>query len=84
MEVEGASGKVEVEKKHSATFDLSGADHYTLANNLEPDPYDDWDKQQDKYHEQYSASAVNGFSPYSYGASDLNYYGSFYNCPVTA
>ena len=38
VEVEGPSGKVEIEKKHSATFDLSGASPYTLANNLEPDP----------------------------------------------
>ena len=76
--VDGSSGKVEVEKKHSATFDLAGTTPYNLANSLEPDPYDDWDKQQDKYHQQYSA---NSFSPYAYGTSDLNYYGSFYNMP---
>jgi hypothetical protein len=78
VEVNGASGKVDVEKKHSATFDLAGSAPYTLANSLEPDPYDDWDKQQDKYHQQYRA---NSYSPYGYGASDLNYYGSFYNIP---
>jgi len=81
VEVEGASGKVDVEKKHSATFDLAGAEHYTLANNLEPQPEDGWDKQQDNYHTQYNALASNSYSPYSYGASDLNYYGSFYNLP---
>ncbi len=73
VEVEGASGDVKIEKKHSATFDLTGSKPYALANNLEPDPYDDWDKQQDKYHEQYSASVANGYSPYAYGSSDLNY-----------
>jgi FecR protein len=78
VEVSGSSGKVEVEKKHSATFDLAGTSPYALANNLEPDPYDDWDKQQERYHQQYSA---NSYSPYSYGTSDLNYYGSFYNMP---
>jgi hypothetical protein len=78
VEVNGASGKVDVDKKHSATFDLTGSEPYTLANNLEPDPYDDWDRQQDRYHQQYSA---NSYSPYGYGASDLNYYGSFYNMP---
>lgn len=78
VEVKGAAGKVDVEKKHSATFDLAGSGPYTLANNLEPDPYDDWDKQQEKYHQQYRA---NSYSPYGYGASDLNYYGSFYNIP---
>jgi hypothetical protein len=76
--VNGAFGKVDVEKKHSATFDLAGSSPYTLANNLEPDPYDDWDKQQDKYHQQYRG---NSYSPYGYGASDLNYYGSFYDLP---
>ncbi len=81
VEVQGASGGVEVEKKHSATFDLTGANPYSLANNLEPDPYDDWDKQQEKYHQQYSASSSNSYSPYAYGSSDLNYYGSFYNMP---
>lgn len=78
-EIETSTGQVKVEKKHSATFDLSGTAPYTLANNLEPDPYDDWDKEQEKYHQQYSAS--NSYSPYAYGASDLNYYGSFYNIP---
>jgi uncharacterized protein DUF6600/FecR-like protein len=78
VEVHGSSGQVDVEKKHSATFDLAGTSPYTLANSLEPDPYDDWDKQQEKYHQQYSA---NSYSPYAYGASDLNYYGSFYNMP---
>jgi hypothetical protein len=78
VEVNGASGTVAVEKKHSATFDLAGSDPYTLANSLEPDPFDEWDKQQDRYHQQYSA---NSFSPYGYGTSDLNYYGSFYNMP---
>ena len=82
VNVAGESGKVvEVDKKHSATFDLAGAAPYTLASNLEPDPYDDWDKQQDKYHQQYSLSSSNGYSPYAYGTSDLNYYGSFYNIP---
>jgi FecR protein len=78
VEVNGAAGKVDVEKKHSATFDLAGSAPYTLANSLEPDAYDDWDKQQDKYHQQYRS---NSYSPYGYGASDLNYYGSFYNIP---
>ncbi len=79
VEVASASGRVKVEKKHSAAFALAGTGNYTLANNLEPDPYDEWDKQLDKYHQQYSLS--NSFSPYGYGSSDLSYYGSFYNMP---
>ena len=79
VDVEGPSGRVEVEKKRSAIFDLAEG-RSTLANNLEPDPYDDWDKQQDQYQQRYSL-ASNSFSPYGYGTSDLNYYGSFYNLP---
>ncbi len=33
VEVNGSSGQVDLEKKHSATFDLAGSDPYTLANN---------------------------------------------------
>jgi hypothetical protein len=77
VEVEGPAGRVEVDKKHSARFDLA-EDRYTLASNLQPDPYDDWDQQQDRYHQNYSSSGPS-YSPYGYGASDLNYYGSFYN-----
>jgi hypothetical protein len=79
VDVDGSSGKVNVEKKHSASFDLAGSAPYSLANSLEPNPYDEWDKQQDQYQQRYSAS--NSFSPYSYGASDMNYYGSFYTVP---
>lgn len=77
--VEGDSGTLTLEKKHSATFDLGAQGRYTLANNLESDPYDEWDKQQGKYHDQYKSSAFS--SPYGYGISDLNYYGGFYSIP---
>ncbi len=81
VDVESASGRAEVEKKHSATFDLAGTNPYTLTSSLESDPYDDWDKQLDKYHQQYNVSSSNSYSPYAYGVSDLNYYGSFYDLP---
>jgi hypothetical protein len=81
VEVAGPSGPVKVGKKQTATFDLAANDHYELAKNLEQDPYDKWDKEQTKYHDRYYASnSYNGY-PYSYGVSDLNYYGSFYNVP---
>jgi hypothetical protein len=80
VRVEGASGTVEVGKKQSVTFDLAAKDQYTLAKNLEPDPYDSWDKEQQKYHDQYMSTNSTG-SPYAYGMSDLNYYGSYYAVP---
>src|SRR5262249_20240427 len=78
-QVEGPSGSVEIGKKQSATFDLAKNDQYTLAKNVEADPFDEWDKEQDKYHQRYSAS--NSYSPYGYGVSDLSYYGNFFDVP---
>jgi uncharacterized protein DUF6600/FecR-like protein len=80
-QVEGDSGTVLVAKNHSATFDLADKDKYTLAKSVEPDPYDAWDKQQDQYHQEYASKSSSSYSPYAYGTSDLNYYGSFMNAP---
>jgi len=78
VDVEGPAGKVMVEKKKSATFDLADNDKYTLANNITEAPLDSWDKEASAYHEQY---AKNNSSPYGYGMSDLNYYGAYSNVP---
>ena len=77
VEVEGPSGKVTVSKKKMATFDASGDQSYTLAKLVES-PLDSWDKESIEYHQQY---AKNNSSPYGYGASDLNYYGSYSSVP---
>jgi FecR protein len=77
VEVEGASGKVRVEKKKTATFSAAD-DKYTLANNVEEAPLDAWDKEASSYHDQY---ARNNSAPFGYGVSDLNYYGAYSNVP---
>ena len=51
VSVEAPSGTVQVGKKQTATFDLANNDTSTLAKNLEPDPYDSWDKQETKYQD---------------------------------
>jgi FecR protein len=81
VQVEGDSGSVNVSKNHSAEFDLTDGDRSTLAKDVEPDPFDGWDKQQDQYHQQYASNSYSSYSPYAYGTSDLNYYGSFFNVP---
>jgi hypothetical protein len=77
VEVAGPSGTVQLGKKQTATFDLANEDKYTLAKNLDKDPYDAWDKQQEDYHQRYFASSYTNSSPYAYGMSDLNYYGNY-------
>jgi hypothetical protein len=77
LNVEGPSGKFAVAKNKTATF-AAGDDNYTLANKITEAPLDSWDNSSIAYHEQY---AKNNVSPFSYGMSDLIYYGSFVGVP---
>jgi len=78
----GPSGQFEVAEKHSATFDLANNNSFALAKNYEEDPNDNWDRQQTEYHDRYLKNNTYDLtSPYGYGVSDLNYYGSYMNCP---
>lgn len=78
VQVEGPSGRFALDKKKTATFNGAEDDKYTIANKIQEEPLDSWDKGAISYHDQY---AKNNSSPYGYGVSDLNYYGSYYNVP---
>jgi Family of unknown function (DUF6600)/FecR protein len=80
VRVEGASGETEIGKGQSVTFDLANRDQRTLAENIESSPFDQWDNDQDQYHKKYSKRDTSSYAS-GYGASDLNYYGSFSNVP---
>jgi len=84
------SGEFEVAEKHSATIDVpkddlangdpAKRDTFVIAKNYEVEPSDAWDRQQTDYHDRYASAGGSGVSsPYGYGMSDLNYYGSFMN-----
>lgn len=80
VQVSTASSPMNVGKDETVTFDLAHADRETLAKEVEPGPYDSWDKQQEQYQDRYASnSSSSSYSPYAYGLSDLNYYGSFFN-----
>ncbi len=81
LQVQSPSGTVDLSKNNSATFDLLAGDKSTVAKNIEEDPFDAWDKQQTKYQQEYASKRSNNNYPYSYGVSDLNYYGSYSNIP---
>jgi len=78
--ITGPAGTVEVTKDRTASFDLID-DDYDLAEGIDEYPYDSWDKQQTRYQQQYSNNSYSKYSPYAYGTSDLNYYGSFFDLP---
>jgi hypothetical protein len=82
VRVSGPYGEVEIGKKHSATFDLANNDSYALSKNFEEDPEDEWDRQQSEYHDRYASNhTYDPSSPYSYGMTDLNYYGNYMTVP---
>lgn len=81
LKVDGLSGPVDVSKNKSAIFDLTDGNKSTFAKNIEQEPYDAWDKQQAKYQQTYASKGSYKNYPYSYGVSDLNYYGNYTNVP---
>src|SRR5258706_15182001 len=77
------AGQFEVAEKHSATIgfdDPAKKDTFVIAKNYEVNPSDAWDRRQTDYHDRYATAGGSSISsPYGYGISDLNYYGSFMN-----
>ena len=78
VELEGPSGTLKVAKDRTLTLDLN-ANTYEVAKGVDSDQYDKWNQQESQYQRQYSNS-VNGV-PYSYGLSDLSYYGNYFFLP---
>ena len=54
LKVDGLSGPVEVSKNKSTSFDLTNGNKSTLAKNIDEEPFDAWDKQQNKYQQEYA------------------------------
>jgi hypothetical protein len=80
VQIAASSGNVAVGKGKTASFDLVN-DNHKLAPEIGDAPFDSWDKQQAEYQQEYSSKSYASYSPYAYGTSDLNYYGSFFNAP---
>ena len=79
VQVQSGAATATVEKKHTATIDDKATSEITVAKNIEEAPYDVWDKNAVDYHNRYARGNAFGSSLYSYGVSDLNYYGGFVN-----
>ncbi|HEY2471092.1 MAG TPA: DUF6600 domain-containing protein [Terracidiphilus sp.] len=82
VRVDGAEGALDVSKKKTVTFDMAGDNEPKIAKDIEKTPFDGWDHDATSYHagvasvmSTRSPYAFN--SPYSYGLSDMMYYGNF-------
>ena len=77
LKLQGATGEVVVPKKKTVTFNLATAGELSVDNHVASAPLDQWDKDAMGYHQRLAVASSFNSSPYSYGMSDLNYYGSF-------
>jgi len=79
VEVIGEGSSLTVRKDETLTLDLEDPARYFLAKGVSGDRYDEWDQERDQYRDRYaSAGNYRGYSSaYSYGVSDLNYWGSY-------
>jgi FecR protein len=81
VDVNGPDGKLTVAKNKTASFDPADNDKSKITNKVQEAQLDSWDKDATSYHDQYAKVKNNDPSPYGYGLSDLNYYGSFSTVP---
>ena len=81
VQIAGPSGTINVEKKKTVTFALANQSQPEVSKSVASEPFDSWDHDAADYHKRFaSLSAVNNANPsYSYGVSDMMYYGSFVN-----
>jgi hypothetical protein len=77
LTVDTPQGNISVSKKKTVTFLMGEGLEPTVAKNVSSDPFDSWDKQSTEYHARMAAFGAFGNSPYSYGTSDMMYYGAF-------
>ena len=72
---------VDVKSHEDVTLYEGGSGKYELAKSYSPDQYDSWDNERLSYQKTYGGRASGYNLPYSYGISDLDYYGSWYSYP---
>lgn len=78
--VSGAWGSMAVGKHRAVSFDIAASAPPAVVHTGGEGAFDAWDRTAVDYHKVRAASAASfAGSPYAYGASDLNYYGSFTN-----
>lgn len=75
--VQSGGATTAVTKKQSATLDATDASKVDVTKKIAEATYDGWDKESNEYHSRYAKGNAFAGGGYSYGLSDLNYYGNF-------
>jgi hypothetical protein len=75
-------GEVAVKQNETFVLDPNDVARYALDKGVDADDLDQWSVQRDDALSTYASSSGRYIqSPYQYGASDLNYYGQYYDVP---
>lgn len=84
VKVSSADKNFKVKKDETLAVDLSAPNQGLVAKGISANPYEQWNQQRENYHNTYASNDLgyNGYSSaYSYGISDLNYYGNSFYAP---
>ena len=79
VHVDGPNGAMDISHKNTATFALAADTQPAVAKGIGAEQLDAWDKQLDQYHARVASQSGFGGVPYSYGLTDMSYYGAFAN-----
>lgn len=78
VQLEGQAQPVVVTKKETLTVDKKTASPYSIAKSVEPNQFDNWNKEREDYSKTYADNEGYGGPSHAYGMQDLNYYGDFF------
>ncbi len=79
-DVVGNGDSVHVKKDETLSLDLDDSSRYQLAKGIDSESYDTWARERDTYRSTYASNHHDNYdSAYSYGWSDLNYFGNFFS-----
>jgi uncharacterized protein DUF6600/FecR-like protein len=82
LQVRNEGQSVAVKKNETITLDREDAGRYFLAKEVTADTLDTWDNDRRQFRDRYfSSSSYRYDQAYSYGFSDLAYYGEYFYVP---
>jgi ferric-dicitrate binding protein FerR (iron transport regulator) len=77
VQIKNSDGVEDVPHKRTITFAMAGSSEPTVAKSVDTNPFDAWDHNADEYHARQATMSAFNNTPYTYGLSDMTYYGDF-------
>ena len=77
LRIDGPSGEIDVPHKKTVMFSTAESTDPSVTREVAANDLDSWDHNEAEYHSRFAQMSALSNSPYSYGASDMAYYGAF-------